>query len=121
MFSKVPAPDRQADPAVPKRSKPDSLAGADTGVEHETFPLRQRREYRPRQLNAGLFTADVASFRLHLAAENKAPGTIRIYTEAPLWFAAAYLLCETDKSTWKQVDAQDVRRWITWLGCARPR
>ena len=39
---------------------------------------------RPRQLDAGPFAADVASFGLHLAAENKAAGTIRIYTEAPL-------------------------------------
>jgi site-specific recombinase XerD len=43
------------------------------------------------------------------------PGTIRIYTEAPLWFAAASLLCETDKTRWTQVDAQDVQRWVTWL------
>jgi integrase/recombinase XerD len=50
-----------------------------------------------------------------LAAENKAAGTIRIYTEAPLWFAAVYLLRETDKSRWEQVDAQDVQRWVTWL------
>jgi integrase/recombinase XerD len=52
---------------------------------------------------------------LYLAAENKAPGTIRIYTEAPLWFAAAYLLSETDKTRWGQVDTQDVQRWVTWL------
>ena len=70
---------------------------------------------RPRQLDAGPFAADVASFRLHLAAENKAAGTIRIYTEAPLWFAAAYLLRETEKTRWEQVDAQDVQRWVGWL------
>jgi integrase/recombinase XerD len=98
-----------------KSRKSGGLPRVDTGVEHETLPLRQRREYRPRQLEAGPFTADVASFRLHLAAENKAPGTIRIYTEAPLWFAAAYLLWETEKSRWEQVDAQDVQRWVTWL------
>ena len=87
----------------------------DTGVERETLPLRQRREYRSRHLDAGPFTADVASFRLHLAAENKAHGTIRIYTEAPLWFAAAHLLRETEKSRWEQVGAQDVQRWVAWL------
>jgi hypothetical protein len=58
---------------------------------------------------------DVASFRLHLAADNKAAGTIRIYTEAPLWFAAAHLLGETDKTRWSQVDSQDVQRWVAWL------
>jgi integrase/recombinase XerD len=76
---------------------------------------RSRRVRHPRELDAGPFAADVASFRLHLAAENKAPGTIRIYTEAPLWFAIAWLLRETGKSRWDQVDAPDVQRWITWL------
>jgi integrase/recombinase XerD len=66
-------------------------------------------------LEAGPFAADVTSFRLHLAAENKAAGTIRIYTEAPLWFAAAQLLGETDKTRWGQVDSQDVQRWVAWL------
>jgi hypothetical protein len=46
-------------------------------------------------LDAGLFAADIASFELQLAAENKAAGAIRIYTEAPRWFAAARLLAET--------------------------
>jgi hypothetical protein len=40
--------------------------------------------HRPKQLEAGPFAADVASFRLHLAAENKAAGTVRTYTEAAL-------------------------------------
>jgi hypothetical protein len=34
-------------------------------------------------LDAGPFAAVVSSFELHLAAENKAGGTIRIYAEAP--------------------------------------
>ena len=76
-------------------------------------PGRRRRHLG--RLDAGPFAADVASFRLHLAAENKAAGTIRIYTEAPLWFAAAYLLGETGRTRWGQVDAQDVQRWVTWL------
>jgi site-specific recombinase XerD len=67
------------------------------------------------QLDSGPFAADVASFRLYLAAGNKAAGTIRIYTGAPLWFAAAHLLSETDKTRWEQVDAQDVQRWTAWL------
>jgi hypothetical protein len=41
-----------------------------------------RRVQHPGQLDAGTFAADIASFRLHLAAENKAAGTIRIYTDA---------------------------------------
>ena len=70
---------------------------------------------RSGQLDAGPFAADIASFRLHLAAENKAAGTIRIYTDAACWFAAAHLLAETDKTRWEQVDAADVRRWMAWL------
>jgi site-specific recombinase XerD len=73
------------------------------------------RPRRPGPLDAGPFAADVASFELHLAAENKAAGTIRIYTEAPRWFAAAHLLPETDKTRWEQVDTQDVQRWVVWL------
>jgi site-specific recombinase XerD len=45
----------------------------------------------------------------------KRPGTIRIYTGAPLWFATAYLLRETEKTRWEQVDAQDVQRWTVRL------
>lgn len=69
----------------------------------------------PGQLDAGPFAADIASFRLHLAAENKAAATIRIYTGAARWFAASCLLAGTGKTRWEQVDAADVRRWIAWL------
>ena len=101
--------------AVPESRKPGGLAGAEAGDERKTSAVPEQRGRRQGRLDAGPFTADVASFRLHLAAENKAPGTIRIYTEAPLWFAAAHLLRETGKSRWEQVDAQDVQRWVTWL------
>jgi hypothetical protein len=53
---------------------------------------------RPGPLDAGPFAAGIASFRLHLAAENKDAGTIRIYTDATRWFAASHLLAETDKT-----------------------
>ncbi|HEY6791910.1 MAG TPA: hypothetical protein VI365_31800 [Trebonia sp.] len=39
--------------------------------------LRRQAVHRPKQLEAGPFAADVASFRLHLAAENKTAGTVR--------------------------------------------
>ncbi|HTU77045.1 MAG TPA: tyrosine-type recombinase/integrase [Trebonia sp.] len=77
--------------------------------------LRRQGVHRPKPLEAGPFAADVASFRLHLAAENKAPATVRTYTEAVLWFAAAYLLAETGKCRWEQVSGQDVQRWTVWL------
>jgi integrase/recombinase XerD len=77
--------------------------------------LRRQAVHRPKDLAAGPLAADVASFRLHLAAENKARGTVRAYTEAALWFAAAHLLRETDKTSWHQVSAQDVQRWTVRL------
>ena len=67
-------------------------------VENKTSVLRRQSVHRAKQLEAGPFAADVASFRLHLAAENKAAGTVRTYAEAALWFAAAHLLRETDKT-----------------------
>ncbi len=74
-----------------------------------------RRLLRPRKLDAGVLGADVASFRLHLAAENKAERTITAYTEAVRWFAAAHLLRQTSKTRWEQVDKQDVQRWMVHL------
>jgi hypothetical protein len=83
--------------------------------ERKTSPAGTARLRRPGRLNPGSFGADVSSFELHLAAENKAAATIRIYTQAPRWFASAYLLDETDKTRWEQVNTQDVQRWVVWL------
>jgi hypothetical protein len=41
-----------------------------------------------KQLDAGVFQAEISSFALCLAAEGKAAKTIRTYTEAGQWFAA---------------------------------
>jgi site-specific recombinase XerC len=98
-----------------KTCNSDSVISRELPDERETTAVPKRRRRGPKQLDAGPFAADVASFRLHLAAENKAAGTIRIYTEASLWFAAAYLLRETEKTRWEQVDAQDVQRWTVRL------
>jgi site-specific recombinase XerD len=100
---------------VRKSRNPDQVISRELRDERKTTAVPERRGRRPRQLDAGPFAPDVASFRLHLAAENKAAGTIRIYTEAPRWFAATHLLRETDKTRWEQVDAQDVQRWVAWL------
>ena len=110
----VCTPDFHDGSAVPGSRESGGLAGAETGNERETsaVPTRCRR---PGRLEAGPFAADVSSFRLHLAAENKAARTIRIYTEAPLWFAAVHLLPGTGKTRWEQVDARDVQRWVAWL------
>ena len=67
---------------------------------------------QPKQLDAGTFQAEISSFPLRLAAEGKAAKTIRTYTEAVQWFAAAYL---PEQASWEQVDSQDIQRWMTWL------
>jgi site-specific recombinase XerD len=100
---------------VLKSRNPNTATPWEPGDERKTSGSRPPRLRRAGQLDAGSFAADVASFGLHLAAENKAAGTVRIYTEAPLWFAAAHLLRETDKTRWEQVSTQDVQRWIVWL------
>jgi site-specific recombinase XerD len=94
---------------------PDSVPGPDAGDERKTIAAGRRRSPQPKLLEAGPFDAEVGSFRLHLAAEGKAARTVRNYAEAVRWFAAAYLLRETDRSRWEQVDRQDVQRWAVWL------
>jgi hypothetical protein len=66
-------------------------------------------------LDAGPFEPMIGSFWLHLAAEGQAVKTVRIYADAVAWFAAARLLPETDKTSWKQVSGQDVQRWVVGL------
>jgi site-specific recombinase XerD len=88
---------------------------ADAGHEDKTAPVRERRKPAPRQLDAGPLGADVASFRLHLAAEGKSPKTVKVYTEAVRYFAGAYLLPDTGKTRWEQVSTEDVERWMVWL------
>ena len=51
----------------------------------------ESRSRQPKQLDAGDFQPEISSFRLHLAAEGKAAKTVRTYTEAVQWFAAARL------------------------------
>ncbi|HEX9357807.1 MAG TPA: tyrosine-type recombinase/integrase [Streptosporangiaceae bacterium] len=74
-----------------------------------------QRSRQPEPLAAGAFQGAVNSFRLHLAAEGKSAKTVRTYTEAVQWFAAAHLLRETRRMDWDQVCAQDIQRWMVWL------
>jgi len=71
----------------------------------------RRRHGRAGQPDAGPLGADIASFRLHLAAEGKAARTVQGYTGAVRWFAAAYLLGQAGKTSWEQADGHDVRQW----------
>jgi hypothetical protein len=65
---------------VPEDRIPGGPGGRDPGDESKTAAVPTRRLRRPKLLDAGVLGADVASFRLHLAAENKAERTIRTYT-----------------------------------------
>ena len=75
----------------------------------------QTRSRQPKQMDAGGLQPEISSFRLHLAAEGKAAATVRTYTEAVQWFAAARLLAGTRCSRWEEAGRQDVQEWIVWL------
>ena len=64
------------------------------------MPGPRRRQGPGGQLDAGPLGADIASFRLHLAAEGKAARTVHGYTSAVRWFAAGYLLGQAGKTSW---------------------
>jgi hypothetical protein len=63
-------------------------------------------------LDAGCFQPEISSFRLHLAAEDKAARTARTYTEAVQWFATAHLRPVAGRAGWEEVRRQDVQEWI---------
>jgi len=73
------------------------------------------RYWQPKQLDAGTFRAEISSFRLYLAAEGKSARTVRTYTEAVEWFAAAYLREQASLVAWDQVGGRDIQRWMAWL------
>ena len=70
------------------------------------------RTRQPKQLDAGMLQAEISSFALHLAAGNKSAKTIRTYTEAVQWFAAAHLPGQASR---EQVDGHDIQQWMSWL------
>ena len=74
---------------------------------------RPRSRQQPKQLDAGIFQAEINSFALRLAAEGKAAKTIRTYTEAVQWFAAAGL--RASQADWEQVTSRDIQQWMAWL------
>ena len=79
-------------------------------------PRRSSRQPRPPGLlDAGPLEPDIASFRLHLAAEGKAARTVQGYTSAVRWFAAGYLLSQAGKTSWEQADARDIQHWMVQL------
>ena len=70
---------------------------------------------QPKQLDAGIFQAEISSFALRLAAEGKAAKTIQTYTEAVRWFAATCLPGHASRASWEQVSSRDIQRWMAWL------
>ena len=70
---------------------------------------------QPKQLDAGVFQAEISSFALRLAAEGKAAKTIRTYTQAVQWFATACLPGQASQASWEQVTSRDIQRWMAWL------
>jgi site-specific recombinase XerD len=73
------------------------------------------RSRQTKQLDAGMFQAEISSFALRLAAEGKAAKTIRTYTEAVQWFAAARLPGQARHAGWEQVTGRDIQQWMAWL------
>ena len=78
-----------------------------------TAPHARTRQAKP--LDAGCLQPEISSFRLHLAAGGKATRTVRTYTKAVQWFAAARLLTQSARTRWEEAGKQDVQRWISWL------
>jgi site-specific recombinase XerD len=81
----------------------------------ETMTALDPRSRQPKRLDAGIFQAEISSFALRLAAEGKAAKTIRNYTEAVQWFAAARLPGHASRVGWEQVGSQDIQQWMAWL------
>ncbi len=60
-----------------KRSRADACATAEPQEERKTMTIPPPRPRRRKPLDAGPFAPEIGSFRLHLAAEGKAPKTAR--------------------------------------------
>ena len=75
-----------------KRWPAESCVAARSQEERQTMSVPEPRSRPPKPLAAGVFQPEIGSFRLCLAAEGKSGKTVRMYTEAVQWFAAAHLL-----------------------------
>jgi hypothetical protein len=100
---------------LPLTTTTGALSVNSGNAEREGSRWRNRCPRVRKDLDAGSLEAEVASFALHMAAEGKAPRTIRTYPEAVRWFAAAYVLPETEKRRWEEADKADLKRWTVRL------
>jgi hypothetical protein len=98
-----------------KRWPAESCTAAGSREERQTMDARRSGGRRRKPLAAGTFQPEISSFRLALAAEGKAAKTVRNYTEAVQWFAAAHLIPQTGWTRWEQVNGQDIQWWMVWL------
>jgi hypothetical protein len=65
-----------------RHSRTDTCATAEPQEERKTMTVPPPRPRRRKPLESGPFAPEIGSFRLCLAAEAKAPKTVRTYTEA---------------------------------------
>ena len=88
------------EPHLPEPGHPQERRAAAAGPAEEIKTMDGPRQGFGRLglPDAGPLGADIASFRLHLAAEGKAPKTVRTYTEAVAWIAAAHLIPRTSRT-----------------------
>jgi site-specific recombinase XerD len=93
----------------------NAAVGGARSEKGKTMTASQSRFWQPKELDAGCFQSEISSFRLYLAAEGKAVKTVRTYTEAVQWFAAARLRREAGRTGWDEVRKQDVQEWMVWL------
>ena len=98
-----------------KRWPAESCAAARPQEERQTMSVPGPSSRQPKPLAAGVFQPEISSFRLCLAAEGKSGKTVRVYTEAVRWFAAAHLISQTSRTRWEQVSGRDIQRWIVRL------
>jgi hypothetical protein len=82
------------------------------GQKAMTAPRPRTRQSK--QLDAGMLQAEISSFALHLAAGNKSAKTIRTYTEAAQWFAAAHLL-DRYSSAYASNQYRALQQFFKWL------
>ena len=66
-----------------KRWPAESCNAADPREERKTMAVPEPRTRPRKQLDAGMFQPEIGSFRLHLAAEGKAPKTVRTMGPVP--------------------------------------
>src|SRR5271166_7131768 len=116
-FARLPRPSYPRDEVMPlwsrlARETPDSAPPGRKAEDHDrTATAHLAAQAAGRRDTPGRDQLVPAA----LAAEGKAAKTIRKYTEAVQWFAAAHLLGQTRRASWEQVGSQDIQQWMTWL------